>query len=136
MAILKGKGSVLQQTIASTLTDIAQSTGIDLSGEASGDFDTTTLDGGVFETKAVTGYASGGTVKLELFFDPALAGHAALVATISTPATCVYKLKYSDSGPSSLTYTAAGAGLDQKIAMKDGVKGTWSMNRTGTPTRA
>lgn len=136
MAILKGKGSVLQQTIASTLTDIAQSTGVDLSGEGTSDFDSTTLDGGVYETKALTGFAQGGTVKLELFFDPALAGHAALVATITTPAPCIYKLKYSDSGPSSLTYTAAGVDLGQKIAMKDGVRGTWTMNRTGTPTRA
>lgn len=136
MTILKGKGSVLQQTISSTLTDIAQLIGIDLSGEGTSGFNSTTLDGGVYETEALTGFAQGGQVKTELFFDPALAGHAALVATITTPATCVYKLKYSDSGPSSLTYTAASVQLDQKIALKDGVKGTWTMNRTGTPTRA
>lgn len=136
MAKLKGKGTVLQQTISSVLTDIAQLIDIDLSGEASLDFDSTTLDGGVYETKDLTGYSAGGTVKSTLFFDPALAGHQALVALISTPATCVFKLKYSDAGPSSLTYTAAGFGLDQKIVTKDGVKATMNMNRTGQPTRA
>lgn len=136
MAKLKGKGTVLQQTISSTLTDVAQITDIDISGEGSIDYDSTTLDGVVFETKELTGYSSPGTVKAGLFFDPALAGHQAIVALISTPATCVWKIKYSDSGPSSLTYTSAGITLDQKIQMKDGLKATLTMNRTGAPTRA
>lgn len=136
MAILKGKGTVLQQTITATLTDVAQITEIDITGEASSDFPTTTLDGGVYETKGLTGYTEGGQVKFGLFFDPALAGHQAIVALLTTPATCVWKAKYSDAGPSSLTFTSAGVALDQKIVMKDGVKGTVTLNRTGTPTRA
>jgi hypothetical protein len=136
MAKLKGKGTVVQQTIASVLTDVAQCLDIDISGEASLDFDSTTLDGPVFETKDLTGYSSPGTVKVGMFFDPALAGHAAIVAVITTPATCVWKIKYSDAGPSSLTYTAAGTGIDQKIVLNDGVKATITMNRTGAPTRA
>lgn len=136
MAKLKGKGTVLQQTISAALTDVAQITDIDLSGEGSLDYDSTTLDGAVYETKELTGYSAAGTVKAGLFFDPALAGHAAIVALITTPATCVWKIKYSDAGPSSLTYTSAGVTLDQKIAMKDGVKATLTMNRTGAPTRA
>ncbi len=136
MAKLKGKGTTLQQTISSTLTDVAQVTDIDLSGEGSLDYDSTTLDGAVFETKELTGYSSPGTVKFGLFFDPALAGHQAIVALITTPVTCVWKLKYSDAGPSSLTYTSTAIGLDQKVVTKDGLKGTISMNRTGAPTRA
>lgn len=136
MAKLKSKGIVLQQTISAALTDVAQVTDIDISGEGSTDYDSTTLDGGVYETKELTGYSTPGTVKAGLFFDPALAGHQAIVALISTPATCVWKIKYSDSGPSSLTYTSAGVSLDQKVAMKDGLKATLTMNRTGAPTRA
>jgi hypothetical protein len=136
MAKLKGKGTVLQQTISSTLTDVAQITDIDLSGEASMDFDSTTLDGGVFQTHDLTGYSSPGTVKAGLFFDPALAGHQAIIGLISSPATCVWKLKYSDAGPSSLTYTSAGVGVDQTIVANDGVKATLTMTRTGAPTRA
>lgn len=136
MAKLKGRGTIVQQTISATLTDIAQLTDIDIAGEASLDYDSTTLDGVVYQTKELTGYSSAGTVKAGMFFDPALAGHAALVALITTPATCVFKIKYSDAGPSSLTYTAAGFGLDQKVAMNDGLKATMTMNRTGAPTRA
>lgn len=136
MAILKGKGTVLQQTISSVLTDVAQVLSVDLSGEGTSDFDSTDLSTSVWETRALTGYANPGTAKAELFFDPALAGHQSIVTLISTPATCVWKLKYSDSGPSSLTYTSAGVQLDQKIVMKDGVKATLTMNRSGAPTRA
>lgn len=136
MAKLKGKGTVLQQTIATVLTDVAQITDIDISGEASLDFDSTTLDGPVYQTKDLTGYSSPGIVKSGLFFDPALAGHQAIVALMTTPATCVWKIKYSDSGPSSLTYTSAGVGLDQKVVANDGLKATLTMNRTGAPTRA
>jgi hypothetical protein len=136
MAKLKGKGCTLQQTITATLTDVAQVTDIDVSGEASLDYDSTTLDGAVYQTKELTGYSSPAVVKAGLFFDPALAGHQAIVALITTPATCVWKLKYSDAGPSSLTYTSAGIGLDQTIVANDGVKGTITMNSTGAPARA
>ena len=136
MAKLKGKGSVLQKTISAVLTDTAQITDIDISREGSLDFDSTTLDGVAYETKDLTGYVSPGTVKFGLFFDPALAGHQAIVTDMSVPATCVWKIKYSDSGPSSLTFTSAGIGLDQKIVTKDGLKGTVTLNRTGAPTRA
>lgn len=136
MAKLKGKGTTLQQTISSVLTDVAQVISLDLSGEGSLDYDSTTLDGLVYETKELTGYSAAGNVKAELFFDPALAGHQAIVALITTPATCVWKLKYSDAGPSSLTYTSTALGLDQKVVTNDGLKATLTMNRTGVPTRA
>lgn len=136
MAKLKGKGTTLQQTISSVLTDVAQVISIDLSGEASEDYDSTTLDGAAYKTKELTGYTEPGSLSAELFFDPALAGHAAIVALMTAPATCVWKLKYSDSGPSSLTYTSTGLGLDQKVVTNDGLKATLKMNRTGAPTRA
>ncbi len=136
MAKLKGKGCTLQQTISAVLTDVAQVIDISLSGEASEDYDANTLDGSVFKPKELTGYSEPGTLEAGLFFDPALAGHAAIVALITVPATCVWKLKYSDSGPSSLTYTSAGLGIDQTIVANDGVKAKVKMNRTGAPTRA
>ena len=90
MAILKGKGCTLQQTISSTLTDVAQVISLSVSGEASDTFETTTLGGVVYKTFSQTGYSSPGTVDAELFFDPALAGHVTIVALISTPADCVW----------------------------------------------
>lgn len=136
MAKLKGKGTVLQQTISATLTDVANVFSISLSGEESETFETTDLSTSVFKTYAQTGYTEPGTVEAGLFFDPALAGHAAIVALLTTPADCVWKVKYSDAGPSSITYTSAGIGLSQEVVMNDGLKATLTMKRTGAPTRA
>jgi len=136
MAILKGKGCTLQQTISSTLTDVANVISLSVSGEASDTFETTTLGGVVFKTFSQTGYSSPGTVDAELFFDPALAGHVTIVALISSPADCVWKIKYSDAGPSSLLFTSVGTSLDQTIVMNDGVKAKVKLTRSGAPTRA
>lgn len=136
MATLKGKGTTLQQTIASVLTDVAQAIGFNLDGEESETFDGTTLDVGPFKVYPNTGYTEPGTVKMDFFFDPALAGHITITNLLSTPASCVWKLKYSDSGPSSLTYTSTGVGLGQTVVMNDGLKGSLTMKRSGAPTRA
>jgi len=136
MAKLKGKGTVLQQTISSVLTDVSQVIDISLDGEETEEYDARTLDTGVYLEKELTGHAEGGTVKANLFLDPALAGHQAIFALITTPAKCVWKLKYSDSGPSSLTYTSSKIGVGQTIVGNDGVKGSLTMSRTGAPTRA
>ncbi len=136
MAKLKGKGTVLQQTISSVLTDVAQVIDINIDGEESETYDSRTLDTSVYLTSELTGFTAPGTVSCNLFFDPALAGHQAIVALLTTPATCVWKIKYSDAGPSSLTYTSSGIGLSQTIVGNDGVKAALTMTRTGAPTRA
>jgi hypothetical protein len=136
MAKLKGKGTVLQQTIASVLTDVAQVIDINIDGEESEEYDSRTLDTAVYLTKELTGFTEPGTVSANLFFDPALAGHQAIVALLTTPAACVWKVKYSDAGPSSLTYTSAKIGLSQTIVGNDGLKAALTMSRTGAPTRA
>lgn len=136
MAKLKGKGTVLQQTIATVLTDVAQIIDLALSGEKSESYDARTLDGGVYLPRELTGFTQPLDLKANLFFDAALAGHQAIVALMTTPAACVWKLKYSDAGPSSLTFTSAGVGLDQTIVGNDGVKGSLTLESTGAPTRA
>lgn len=136
MAKLKGKGTVLQQTISSVLTDVAQVIDIALDGEETEEYDARTLDTGVYLETELTGHTAPGTAKFNAFFDPALAGHQAIIALLTTPAKCVWKLKYSDAGPSSLTYTSCKLGVSQSIVGNDGVKCAVSMSRTGAPTRA
>lgn len=136
MAKLKGKGSVLQQTISSVLTDVAQVIDIALSGEKSETYDARTLDGGVYLPRELTGFTQPFDLKANLFFDAALAGHQAIVALLTTPATCVWKLKYSDAGPSNVSFTSSGVGLDQTIVGNDGVKASLTLESTGAPTRA
>lgn len=144
MAKLRGKGCALQQTIASVLTDVAQILSLDMSGEKSEDYDSSTLDQALhYKTKELTGYSDPGTAKVDLFFDPALAGHKAIVNLIDgvgftpiAPQTVVWKIKYSDAGPSSITFTGVGHSLDVKVVQNDGIKATLTMNRTSSPTRA
>ena len=148
MAKLRSKGCVLQQTISSVLTTVAQVISMDSSGEASLDFDSTTLDQSLhYETKDLTGYASPGTFKFELFYDPALAGHIALRSLVDgvgftpvAPQTCVFKIKYSDATailttPSSTTFSIAGISMDEKFATGDGIKMSVTMNKTSSPTK-
>ena len=108
MAIVKCKGTKLQQTVSAALADIAQLLSIEHSGSGSITFDSTTLDGGVFKTFALAGYSNPGTVAAELFFDPALAGHQAITDNITTPATNAMKIIYADTAATNQAFTAAG----------------------------
>lgn len=149
MAKLRGKGNLLQQTIATVLTTVSQVISMSNDGEKSTDFDSSTLDQTLhYKTKDLTGYAEPGDFKLEIFYDPALAGHIALRSLIDgvgftpvAPQPCVFKLKYSDATvalptPSSTTFSVAGVSLDsEKFVQNDGIKTSITLSKTGSPTR-
>ena len=139
MAKLTSKNTLLQQTIASVFTTVAQMISVDSTGEESTAFNSTTLDqAGVKETFDPTGYASPGMEKFELFFDPKLAGHKAIVGLIDVPAITIWKKKYSDVlvTPSSVVFSSAGVKMDIKAAKLDGLKATIELIKTGEVTRA
>lgn len=131
MAKIVGKGGKIQQTIATTLTDVAQVLSLEFAGSESLTYDSTTLDGGVFKTYDPTGYSEPGTVSGEMFYDPALVGHQALTDLISSPADESWKLIYSDL--SEQAFTGASFGMDVSIVMDDGVKGSFSIQIDGDP---
>lgn len=148
MSKLRSKGCLVQQSLATVFTNVGQVISMDQTGEASLDFDSSTLDQTLhYETKDLTGYASPGQVKLEIFYDPALAGHIALRSLIDgvgstpvAPQTSTFKIKYSDATvllptPSSTSFSVAGVSMDEKFSMKDGVKASVTLNRTSAPTR-
>ncbi|NBW11012.1 MAG: hypothetical protein EBR82_23575 [Caulobacteraceae bacterium] len=133
MAYVKGKGTIVKHTIASTLTAIAQVMSVSLSGAASQTFDTTSLDTGVFKTKAETGYSEPGTCELELFFDPALSGHQFITDLIASPATNAMQITYANSGSTTQSFTACGVEVGVTVAMDDGVKMKVTYQITGDP---
>ena len=133
MAIAKCKGTKLQHTISASLVDIAQLISISHSGSKSETFDSTTLDGGIFKTKAQTGYSEGGTVSAELFYDPALTGHQFITDLISTPADNVMKIIYADTGVSEQSFTQAGVEFGVTVDMGDGLKGSVTYEVDGDP---
>lgn len=133
MAIVKCKGTKLQHTISASLTDIAQLLSIEHSGSQSETFDSTTLDGGVFKTYAQTGYAEGGEVSAELFFDPALTGHQFITDLIAAPADNAMKIIYADGAATNQAFGAAGVQFGVTVDMGDGLKGSVTYKVDGDP---
>jgi hypothetical protein len=133
MAIVKCKGTKLQQTVSASLVDIAQLLSIEHSGSGSITFDSTTLDGGTYKTANPAGYSNPGTVAAELFYDPALVGHQAITDLIATPATNAMKIIYADTAVTNQAFTAAGVEFGVTVAMEDGLKGSVTYTVTGDP---
>jgi hypothetical protein len=133
MAKVKCKGSVIQHTVSAALAAIAQCLSIEFSGSASETFDSSTLDGGVFKTYDQTGYSEPGEVTVELFYDPALAGHQAITDLIAAPADNVMKIIYADSGTTQQSFTVAGVEFGVTVDMADGLKGSVTYQVDGDP---
>ncbi len=68
---------------------------------------------------------------MELFFDPALAGHQVVTDYITTPSTQDHSITFADSGTSIWEYTVAGQAFGIAIVMDDGLKATVSQQLTG-----
>ena len=133
MAKIKGKGTVIQHTISAALTAIAQCLSIEHSGSASQTFDSTTLDGSVYKTYDQTGYSEPGEVSVELFYDPALAGHQFITDLIAAPADNAMKIIYADGANTQQSFTASGVEFGMSVAMDDGVKGNVTYTVDGDP---
>lgn len=114
------KGCVVKQEIATVFTTIAHGLKIDGPEAESETFAGRTLDGSVGIPYDPTGYSEGGSLKLECFFDPSLAGHKAQLALITAPAKCNHKLVFSDA--TEWPYVAAGVKVGPSIDMADGIK--------------
>jgi len=134
MSKIAGKGTIFKTTISAMLTVVAQITSISTSGFKSETYDGNALDSGVGKEKPLTGYAEGGTVDLELFYDPGLAGHQFYTTSITTPVEIVHTITYTDA--SVTTFTSSGMDMGATIAMDDGLKASLSMEVTGIPSFA
>lgn len=121
MAKVVSKGTVIKQTQSAMLTAIAQVISVDHSGAESETFDSTTLDtSGAGKEYANTGYSEGGTVDLELFYDPALAGQQFITDEITTPSEKAWEITFSDS--TAAAFTVAGTTFGFTVDMGDGLK--------------
>lgn len=111
MAKVKVKGTTLKQTIAMSLTDVAQLTSVSVSGNENETVDSDTLDnassGIPYES---TGRTEGGSVDFEGLYDPALAGHQAITDLLTTAADTVWNIVWADTTVHA--FTSAGVGFD------------------------
>lgn len=133
MAKCKVKGMVVKHTIAMSLTAIAQCLSIEHSGSASETYDSTTIDGGVFKTYDQTGYSEGGEVSVELFYDPALAGHQFITDLIAAPADNAMTITYADTGATVQSFTQSGVEFGVTAEMSGGLKGSVKYKVDGDP---
>lgn len=128
MAKIVCKGTVLKQTISSTLTAVAQIIDMEHSGAESETFDSTTLDTtGAGKEYTATGFSEGGTVNFSLFYDPVLSGHQAITDEVTTPVERAWEITFADAATTSAAFTAAGLGFDFTVDMNDGLKGSVSI---------
>lgn len=133
MAKIACKGTKFQQTISMALVDVAQVLSMNMSGVQSKTYEATDLDTEVWEEYPVTGYADPGSFGIEIFYDPALAGHQAITDRLGAPAVDAYKLIHADSGNTAQTFNAGGITFGMTVAMGDGLKGSVDFKLTGDP---
>jgi len=135
MAKVKCKGTVLQQDIASTLTDIAQIISIELPEAENETYEADTLDNsGAGIPYELTGRTEGGSVSFEMFFDPALAGHQEFTDKLTTPADDSYKIIFADSGTTEWAFTGSGVSLGGTVDLADGLKANVTIKVDGIVT--
>lgn len=134
MAKVKGKGTIVQHTISAALVAIAQCRSVEFSGTKSETYDSTTLDQATaFKTFDQTGYSEPGELKVELFYDPALAGHQFITDLIATPADNAMRVTYADGASTTQSFTQSGVEFGATIAMDEGVVGEVTYTIDGDP---
>lgn len=136
MALVKGKGTVLQEEISSVYTAIPNIISIDKSGEKSETYSARTLDGTVHDLQPSTGYVSNPTIKFECFWDSAHASHVFLKTSMRTPPAAGVNFKLIDVAGTPVTeiWNVTGIGVDEKYVTNDGVKATVTLTTSGNST--
>lgn len=136
MALVKGKGNVLQAEISSVYTAIPQIISIDKTGEKSETYNGRTLDGTVHDAQPPSGYVSNPTWSFECFWDSANTVHTFLKTSMRTPPDAGVNFKHIDVSGTPVTeiYNVTGIGIDEKIVTDDGVKATVTLTTSGNPS--
>lgn len=136
MALVKGKGNVLQAEISSVYTAIPNIISFDKSGEASQTFAARTLDGTKHDLQPSTGYVANAEWSFECFWDSANTVHTFLKTSMRTPPAAGVNFKHIDVSGTPVTeiLNVMGIGIDEKYVTDDGVKATVKLTTSGDPT--
>lgn len=137
MAKCRGKGTIYKHTVSASLVALAQVISIDFNGAESEVYESRALDSDVYMTYEFTGYANPGKVDLELFWDPALAGHKAMLLRMGSgttiPVSNAHQVTYADAGGTTQDYTACSTAFGNSVRMNDGLKAKVTFGITGDP---
>lgn len=131
---VKSKGTSLLMSISAVYTAIPLLKSISISGAESQTYNSTTLDGSVYETNDPTGYTTAPTISAEGFRDPDDTTQAAFIALLAAPVATNFKVTYVDTTPLSEIYSGTGFGFDTTVAMSDGLACSYKIQTSGAPS--
>jgi hypothetical protein len=114
------KGTKIYLDIASTLTEIPQVSQLSTSGNDVGVADVTDLNQAVAGMAYIpNGYAEGGSVSWDTFFDPVGVVLQALTDLITTPALKAWKIVWPDTAATVWTFSAIYKGINVTASKPD-----------------
>ena len=128
------KGTQLLMEIATVWTPIARIMNIDDSGGETQYYESTALDSENVEDGEPTGMATPGEWSGELWYDPANAGHMALIAAKATKAKCNFKQVYANAGLDEKLCEATVKTFSTKAALGDGLRASFALKLTAPAT--
>lgn len=131
---VKSKGTSLLMSISAVYTAIPLLKSISISGAESQTYNSTTLDGSVYETNDPTGYTTAPTISAEGFRDPDDTTQQAFIALMAAPVATNFKVTYVDGTPLSEIYSGTGFGFDTTVAMSDGLACSYKIQTSGAPS--
>ncbi len=138
MAVIRCKGTVLQQMLGTVYTAVSQLISLDLPDMEAETFEADTLDNanaGI--PHKGTGRTEGGSVGFEGFLDPVLAAHTSILTLLDTPPAIgseeSWKIIFADTGTTEWTFTGAGVSIGGTVALGDGLKFTGGIKLDGLP---
>lgn len=137
MAVKKSKGSKLQITIGTTLTDIAQVTQFSFSGSEVGTFETSTLNQtAAGRTYANNGFSEGGSVSGTCFFDPTDTSQQAITDLITTPTddTDFNAIWTATATTSDWAFVGIVTNFDPAVNLNDPITADFGIKLDGLPT--
>ena len=134
------KGTTLQAFVSSAYVSVAGVISIDLPKVKTETYESDTLaNASAGIPYASTGRSEGGSCSGELWLDPTLTnvGQLTMGALLATPAIQLWQVKFGGNPFTSpwpaWQFSGAGLELGGKVALKEGIKGDFSIKLSGIP---
>jgi hypothetical protein len=131
---IKSKGTALLMSISAVYTAIPMLKSISISGAQSQTYNSSTLDGVVYETNDPTGYTTAPTITADVYRDPDDTVQTAFIALLAAPVATNFKVTYVDATPKEEVYSGTGFGFDTSVALSEGLSCSYTIQTSGTPS--
>jgi hypothetical protein len=124
----------LLMSISAVYTAIPLLKSISISGAQSQTYNSSTLDGVVYETNDPTGYTTAPSISADGYRDPDDTVQQAFIALLAAPVATNFKVTYANALPLSEIYSGTGFGFDTSVALSEGLSCSYTIQTSGTPS--